>query len=696
MKKRLPQTLLVLTICLSVLFALPLLTDASAAGFNRGRIYNGQFTDVSSGVWYYQGVKDSYELGLMNGTSTDGTTFSPSGMFTVAEAMTISARMHHIYNGGDGTLPITSSDWRQNAANYCLSNGLCNSGQFDNYYRNITRAEMIMLFAAAQSDSEWTAINSIKELPDVSASTDYYSAIFKLYNAGVLVGNDDYGTCNPYAYITRAEVAAIAARCADPNQRLKKSLTPLSQRQAPEISSPNYEMSSGLMRFQDADTNMYGYINGAGEVKVAAMYSDASDFSEYGYAIVKQDERWGLLRADGTLVVPISYSSIEDFGNGDYKAKIGDEMYCLIVNGSIRTDCIYETLISLGNGGYKAKMTNGQYCLIVDGSVKSDYIYEDICSTGLDFIARTNTGSWDMYNISGVKMSALFSEPIWKVNCPLFAVKSGNKWALATETGPITEYLYDSIELYDNCTLAILVYGTQKALAGENGVVTNLGEYSFLNPSLGEYISGDYALVYNGEQYALADATGVVSDFFSSQYTPRLAIGTTTYVHNGVAMATADTWIPWAVVFDAKHSETYIPVSGTQNAGYALLSDGTYFLMDGIHCENFSSVGNGYYVFSVDGKYGIGQDVSNWYTPFTWELLMEPSCDSPEEAIATYGYYMIGTENGKPVVLFGNPVAGFTSVIKYFKNNMYFDEIKDVGEGYYACRFNETWYLLHA
>ena len=51
------------------------------------------------------------------------------------------------------------------------------------------------------------------------------AAIYKLYRAGILAGNDSAGTFLPNAPITRAEVATILVRMADPNARVLFSLS---------------------------------------------------------------------------------------------------------------------------------------------------------------------------------------------------------------------------------------------------------------------------------------------------------------------------------------------------------------------------------------------------------------------------------------------------------------------------------------
>ena len=70
--------------------------SASAEGFAKTNTYTpGMFNDVPATEWYASSVSSSYELGFMKGTA-DGV-FSPEGNMTVAEAITIAARVHDAY-----------------------------------------------------------------------------------------------------------------------------------------------------------------------------------------------------------------------------------------------------------------------------------------------------------------------------------------------------------------------------------------------------------------------------------------------------------------------------------------------------------------------------------------------------------------------------------------------------------------------
>ena len=102
---------------------------------------------------------------------------------------------------------------------YAVSNGIIKSGDFSNYSRAATRAEMAYIFTHSLPDSEFASKNTVYSLPDVTSGTSYSDSIFTLYKAGVLTGSDAAGTFNPSSNIIRAEAAAIISRVILPDTR---------------------------------------------------------------------------------------------------------------------------------------------------------------------------------------------------------------------------------------------------------------------------------------------------------------------------------------------------------------------------------------------------------------------------------------------------------------------------------------------
>lgn len=209
-------------ILVGLLAALALTYHSFAAGFEKTTTYaDGTFTDVPDSEWYASEVKSAYELGFMNGVG--GSLFSPDGTVTVAEAVTMASRVHANYNGA-AIDSASDGEWYTPYVKYAVSNKIITEKQFDDYDRPITRGEMAEVFYASVPADYLKAVNNVDYLPDVNEKADYRDEILALYQAGVVMGNDAYGTFYPENQIVRSEAAAIINRIALPENRLQKTL----------------------------------------------------------------------------------------------------------------------------------------------------------------------------------------------------------------------------------------------------------------------------------------------------------------------------------------------------------------------------------------------------------------------------------------------------------------------------------------
>lgn len=223
MKKRIIAMLLALFIVVS---AIPAMAAGSLSNFKKVNNYTDKtFSDVSSSNWFSDNVRKSYELGLFLGIG--GNKFVPRGDISILQTITVACRIHKIYNEGNSDFEKTTP-WYTAYMDYAVKNGIVKRGEFTNLEKSATRAQFAYILANALPMSEYNKINSISrgEIPDVSGSEYFADAVYALYNAGIIIGSDDYGTFAPNTPIERSAVAAIATRMADKNVRLKASLKP--------------------------------------------------------------------------------------------------------------------------------------------------------------------------------------------------------------------------------------------------------------------------------------------------------------------------------------------------------------------------------------------------------------------------------------------------------------------------------------
>ena len=200
--------------------ALPAPADPNLANFKTVNAYAaGQFADVPSTYWGAPNIAKAYELGLMKGSSDAA--FDPEGSVTVAQTVTMAARLHSIYRSGSENF-VQSGVWYQTYVDYCKANGILKK-DFADYNAPAKRSDFAAILAAALPAEALSAINTVSSIPDVAEQGENGEAIYALYRAGILTGNDAQGTFGPETSINRAAAAAILTRMADTS--LRKHIT---------------------------------------------------------------------------------------------------------------------------------------------------------------------------------------------------------------------------------------------------------------------------------------------------------------------------------------------------------------------------------------------------------------------------------------------------------------------------------------
>jgi len=222
----------IVTFALAAILLAVSLPHASAADtrFPAVRTYAGQFADLDAGAWYYESAAALYELGLINGQ--DGR-FAPDSEMTIAEAVTMAARLRSLYEHGDseaGPSRHSGGEWYKPYAAYLQELQVIDR-EFDGLYQQAaTRAQMAHILANTLHQDLFEPINgdvvaagyaNRNYIRDVRDDTPYRQDILALYTWGISGGVDKTGAFLPEAHIQRCQVAAMAARLADSSLRVR-------------------------------------------------------------------------------------------------------------------------------------------------------------------------------------------------------------------------------------------------------------------------------------------------------------------------------------------------------------------------------------------------------------------------------------------------------------------------------------------
>ena len=190
---------------------------ASAVHLDSVRTYDGRFTDLNPGAWYYDDTVACYELNLLDGRS--GSIFDPYSDIRLCEAIKFAAVLRRTYLGGSDFRP--STPWYSVYVDYALSCGILDEMPAD-LNAKATRLQFAELISRALPSTEYEAVNLVEDgaIPDAAQN----EAVYMLYRAGVLTGGED-GSFRPNDSITRCEAASTLARAAQSERRKRFTLT---------------------------------------------------------------------------------------------------------------------------------------------------------------------------------------------------------------------------------------------------------------------------------------------------------------------------------------------------------------------------------------------------------------------------------------------------------------------------------------
>ena len=164
---------------------------------------NLPFTDVTSGSWYYDGVKYACDNGLMNGTSSNA--FSPNADTTRSMIVTILARMEGVNTSGGVTWYTAGRAW-------AMENGISDGTNMEG---KITREQLAaMLYRYAKLKGyDVSASADISGYTDASSVSSWAKEAMQwAVGSGLIQGSNNALT--PQANASRAQIATILMRFA--------------------------------------------------------------------------------------------------------------------------------------------------------------------------------------------------------------------------------------------------------------------------------------------------------------------------------------------------------------------------------------------------------------------------------------------------------------------------------------------------
>lgn len=273
-----------------------------ASPFVRTQVYDNSFADVSEQDWFYSAVAAVYEYALINGYGEG--LYMPEGDVTVAELLTLSARLHSTYYSGGEAVGFAaagdSEPWYAPYVSYLQEQGILVE-DLTSYDAAATRAQMAAVFAASlpekcyddrNADFVANAYASRDFITDVNDYTPYQPQILWMYKQGLLTGTDAVGSFLPNKPVSRAEIAALLTRMVDPALRVTPDWVVL-----PYHSAVGATLA-GLVK-APAESSIAPNIQNAAEVErcVRKMLSAGSNKLVLSYTSMNEESAGALAKA---------------------------------------------------------------------------------------------------------------------------------------------------------------------------------------------------------------------------------------------------------------------------------------------------------------------------------------------------------------------------------------------------------------
>lgn len=186
------------------------------------------FADVAPMDWFYPAVRFVYEMGLMQGVTTDS--FQPSLPMNRAMLVTVLHRLE-----GEPLAPTATfsdlfpEDWYAPAVNWAATTGLV-KGYPDGTFSPlapITREELaLLLYRYAAWKGQAVPPGSLAGFPDREEVSPWAAGELSWAVDRGLVQGTDEGRLDPQGFATRAQVAAILMRYTQPSLATSPDETP--------------------------------------------------------------------------------------------------------------------------------------------------------------------------------------------------------------------------------------------------------------------------------------------------------------------------------------------------------------------------------------------------------------------------------------------------------------------------------------
>jgi hypothetical protein len=143
-------------------------------------------------------------------------------------------------------------------------------------------------------------------------------------------------------------------------------------------------LSYGQESFPIKVDKKWGLINADGQIIVDPIYDAIGEFKQFGYAVMQRNGRVGMLQSDGTELIAPAYDDVKVLDSTLIAVKVMEDWKVINTTGQIVLEQDYDR-IRVWPGGYLAYMQNGFWGMV-------DYTGRTICRPQFEGLRYLETG----------------------------------------------------------------------------------------------------------------------------------------------------------------------------------------------------------------------------------------------------------------------------------------------------------------
>lgn len=204
----------------------------------------------------------------------------------------------------------------------------------------------------------------------------------------------------------------------------------------------------------------WGLIDAEGKVVLPATYEAMSNFDRYGYATVQNHGLVGIISNAGKTIMPVAFSDIKILDSLHFAVQQDQGWMLLDARQQVLTTAYYQDIRYFDDRYYEIEKADKWGLMNSDGAVILPPDFEKISRLGENYLVVEQQGNRGVVSLGGETIVNMAYDEILLLQDVLFLVKRNSQWGVVGSHGTaLTEVKYTSFDFLADHYLRLYTYG---------------------------------------------------------------------------------------------------------------------------------------------------------------------------------------------------------------------------------------------